>query len=100
MINRYRKGCPERGGVGLNHHRQFQPTGNVGKDRHADLPSAVRDHEVHRLRAGMFGSANKVALVFPILCIDNDYDLTCLKGFDGGINRAEIRLHRVLSDGF
>ncbi len=53
---------------------QTKPLADLGQDRHAQLAAAVRDHEVDRFGGRLFGGTNKIALVFAILGVDDNYD--------------------------
>lgn len=94
VIDRHREGGAERRGVGRHHHRQVEPPGDVGQDRHADLPPALLDHEVHDAGRGLLGRAHEVPLVLAILGVDDDDHITPRDGGDGGLDGRESGGHR------
>ena len=66
---------------------------DLGQDRHAELPAALRDHEVDRLGRGLFGGTDEVALVFAVFGIDDDDDSPLANGLDGFVDRGKRVLH-------
>ena len=52
-------------------------------DRCAEHASGVFQHEVHLLGSNLLGSDNQVALVFAILIVDDNHELSGLEIFDG-----------------
>src|SRR4051812_19356130 len=72
MIHWNRKTSPQRRGVFANHRMQVEPLADLRQDRHAELPTAVGDHEVHSFGGRLFSRTYEVAFVFPIFGIDNN----------------------------
>ena len=64
MIDRHRVVGAERGRIGLDHRMQTEPLADLGQDRHAKLPAAVRDHEVDGFGRRLFGGTDEVPFVF------------------------------------
>ena len=45
--------------------------------RSTQYTASVGDHKIHHFGRHFFGSTNKIAFIFTILIINNDYELTC-----------------------
>jgi hypothetical protein len=88
MIHRDRVVRAQRGRVLADHEREFQPLAGFRQNRHAQLAAAMRDHEIHELGRDAFGSANEIALVLAVFCVDDDDRAAVANGvhclFDGG----------------
>ena len=50
-------------------------------DRHTEIPRTNPHEEVHNLWRHLFGRADKVALIFSVLVIDQNNDLASTKIF-------------------
>ena len=87
VIDRHRESGAEGCRVGLHHHRQVEPRGEVGEDRHADLPAAVPDHEIDDVGRRLLGSADKVSFILTVFGIDHDHHLAAVNGGHGGVDR-------------
>ena len=90
MIDRHRVVRAQRGGVGLDHRMQAEPLADLGQDRHAELPAAVRDHEVDGFGGRLFGGADEVAFVFAVLGIDDDDDPAVADRLDGLFDSGKV----------
>jgi hypothetical protein len=55
-----------------DHRFEAEATGNLGHDGHAELPTPLRNHEMHLLTGDLFRSHQEVGLVFAVLGIGND----------------------------
>ena len=60
------------GAVALAHQRQAQPLRPTLRHREADQATGEAGHEVDRVRRGELGGDDQVALVLPVLVIDQD----------------------------
>src|SRR5574337_1022425 len=63
------------GGVVRDHRRDAELIQPLADDGHTDQPSPLRGHEVDRLRRHLLRSHRKVALVLPIVVVDDEYHL-------------------------
>jgi len=93
VVDGHGEGGAERGGVGRHHHREVEPPGHVGQDRHADLAAALANHEVHHLGGGGVGRADEVAFVLAILVVGHDHHLPAGDRGDGGFDGREAGGH-------
>jgi hypothetical protein len=59
-------------GVALDHLLQLQPVHVGGGHRHADQAAALVHGEGDQLRGGQLGGEDDVALVLPVLVVDDD----------------------------
>ena len=66
------KAVPEGAGVLLHHHRDVQLVQALPGQGQADQPPPVAGHEVDRLRRHLLGRDGQVALVLPLLVVDDD----------------------------
>ena len=71
-----------RGRVVVDHRAQLEPVGHLGQDRHAQLPAAVRDHELDDLGRDLLGRRDEVSLVLAVLVVDDDDDPPFLQGLE------------------
>ena len=94
VVDRHGVVRAQRGRVGLDHRRQLEPLAHVGQDRHAELPPAVRDHEVDDLRRHLLGGADEVAFVLAVFGVDDHDDAPAVDGVDGFFDRGKLRGHR------
>ena len=77
-------------GFVLRHHRaQLQRVKPLGRHRHAEQPSPVRDHEVHGFGGDLVGRHDEVAFVLAVGRVDDDHDLAARDGLDGLLDRGE-----------
>ena len=70
------------GGVVGDHHGQVQLLEPPGGEGHADEPAGVLAHEVDGLGRGELGADGQVALVLPVLVVDDDDELAGPDVFD------------------
>ena len=96
VVYRHGEGGAQGRRVGLTHHRQLEPLGDVGEDREADLPPAVGDHEVHDAWRGGVAGADKIPFVLTVLGIHHDHALAPGDGGHCGVDRGELGGHRWL----
>src|SRR5678816_2303348 len=67
------------------------------RDRHTDEAAAVLGHEVDRLRSGLLGRHQQVALVLAVLVVDHDQQAAGADLLDALLDRDELGLaHRVI----
>ena len=59
-------------GIVDRHHRQAKTIHPFGRHRQADQAAAMKGHEIDRLRGSEFGRDHQIALVFPVLVIDQN----------------------------
>src|SRR5207245_11511826 len=71
----------EAAGVPLHHRSDAELVEALGDDRQTDEPGSVAGHEAHVVGRDFFGRHHEVALVLPVLVIDDDHELA---GFDVG----------------
>ena len=90
MIDRHREDGAQRGRVRFDHRRQLEPLADLGQDRHAELPAAVRDHEVDDLGRDLLGGADEIAFVFAVFGIDDDDHASAANGGDGVVDGREM----------
>src|SRR5574337_386133 len=63
------------GGVVRDHRRDAELIQPLADDGHTDQPSPLRGHEVDRLRRHLLRGHREVALVLPIVVVDDEYHL-------------------------
>src|SRR5262249_49768249 len=68
--------------VGVVHRRQLEPVGVGTGQRHADEARRVPDHEGQQLGRRLLGREDQVALVLPVLVVDDD-DRLAPRDLDG-----------------
>ena len=93
MIDRNRPGSAERRGVLIDHRRKVEPLADFWQHGHAELPAAVRDHEVDDLGSDLFGGTDEVAFVFAVFGVDDDHDLAGGDGFDRQVDCGKAGGH-------
>src|SRR5690606_25858458 len=59
--------------VHVVHRRQLEPIRVLLGERHADEPGGVADHEREQLGRGHLGGEDQIALVLPVLVVDDDH---------------------------
>src|SRR5690606_11174834 len=81
----------------LDHGRQGEGVGALGRERDADQATPVRGHEIDDLRGDLRGGADEVALVLAVLVVGDDvhpaFANVLDRGFDG------IERHAFLPSG-
>ena len=90
MIHRHRVIRAQRRGVRLDHRMQAKPLADLRQDRHAELAAAVGDHEIHRFGGRLFGGANEVAFVLPVLGVYDDDRPTFANRVDGLFDAGKV----------
>ncbi len=93
MIDRHGKRRPQGSRVRIDHGCQLEPLAHLGQDRHAQLPSAVRDHEVDDFGRHLFGRADEISLVFAVLGVDDDHDFAPPDGVNGLVDGGKFLRH-------
>ncbi len=78
-----------RVGVVLDHGRQGECIGALGRERDADQATPVRGHEVDDLRGDLRGGTDEVALVLAVLVVSDDDHPAFADVLDRGFDRIE-----------
>jgi len=97
VVHRHGERGAEGRRVGLDHHRQIEPPGDVRQDRHTDLAAAAADHEIDDLGRRLVGGADEVTLVFPVLGIDDDHHLAAGDRGHGGLDGGKTGGHGAVA---
>mmetsp|Transcript_23305 Transcript_23305/g.40404 ORF Transcript_23305/g.40404 Transcript_23305/m.40404 type:complete len:280 (+) Transcript_23305:3621-4460(+) len=71
-LDRHGKGRLMTGRIVHRHHRQTQRFNPVGGQGYTDQSAPMGGHEVHRLRRGEIGRDHQIALVLPVLMINQN----------------------------
>ncbi len=71
------------------HHVEVQRMRTLLAHRQADQAPAMACHEVHMFRRGKIGRNDQVALILPVLCIDQDIHPAIAGIFDDLVNRGD-----------
>src|SRR5690606_964628 len=81
------------------HRRQVEPVGVRLGQRHADVAGGVPDHEGQQFGCGLLGREDQIALVLPVLVVDDDHELARGDVRDGPLDRRETFLRRLAVHG-
>ncbi len=76
-------------GVRRDHQRQLEQVGPLGQQRDADDARGVGEEEGDVLRRGRLGRHDQVALVLPVLVVDDDGHAQPCDGVDGFLHLRE-----------
>ncbi len=71
------------------HHVEVQRMRALLTHRQADQAPAVTRHKVHMFRRGKIGRNDQVALILPVLCVDQDIHPAIAGIFDDFVNRGD-----------
>ena len=83
------EGGPLGLGVGRHHERQVELVGALGQHRHADHAGRVGQEERDLLGRRRLGRHDQVALVLPILVVDDHHHAEATDGVDGFFDGRE-----------
>ena len=93
VIDRHRVRRLVRGGVAIDHRAELEPRGDLGQDRHAQQPAPVRDHELDRLGRDLLGRRDEVALVLPVLVVNDNDDPPFPQRLERVVDLREFIMH-------
>src|SRR5438552_1970273 len=88
-----REGGAHRRGVLGHHHAELELVQPLAQHRHAHEPARVRDHEVDGLGGDLVGGHDEVALVLPVLVVDDDQDAAVPDLLDRLVDGREAAHH-------
>jgi hypothetical protein len=92
MVDWRHESGAKRSRVHVNDRGELEPFANFGQDRHAKLAASI-EHEIDVLCGGLFGGADKVALVFAVGGVDHDHDLAAGDSVDGFLHGGILFCH-------
>ncbi len=78
------------GGVDRRHERKVELVAAIFREGHADQAAAMLGHEVDGVGTDLFGGHGKVAFVFAVLVVDEDYHAALADFFDGFLDGGEM----------
>ena len=80
-IHRNGEGCSPNTGVAFGLVGEIQTVAIFGAHGHTEIPRTNPHEEIHNLWRHLFGRADKVALIFSVLVVDQNDDLSVAKIF-------------------
>jgi hypothetical protein len=90
-LDRHREGGAEAARVLLRHKLQAEPLNLLVLHGEADQPAAVFRHEIDGFRRRHLGRDHQVALVLPILVVDQDEHAPVARFVDDLLDRRQER---------
>ena len=76
----------------------MQPSGHLRQDRHAHLPSPMRDHELDQLGRDLLSRRDEIPLVLTVLVVNHNDDTSFPEGLERIVDLREFLIHgRFLS---
>ena len=76
QVNRHRKRSSQQRRIGRHLHIQIELSATILRQRCAQYAPSVMQHEIDDLGCDFLARHNKIALIFAIFIIYNDYDLS------------------------
>ncbi|MGC4032891.1 MAG: hypothetical protein QM754_14375 [Tepidisphaeraceae bacterium] len=89
---------PWRAVLRLGHHRDFELLQSFGGGRDERHAAAELDHEIDVLRRDGVARDHEVALIFPVLVVDNDDHSAGFKFFNRFRNRSKRHSRQSYAD--